>query len=203
MPLPVTAGVIALLCCCLTLALILLWSASCCSSLLLLPLSASLSLSASCCSSLLLLLLSASLSLSAFCCSSLLLLPLSASLSLSASCCSSLLLLLLSASLSLSFSHYNIEEPAFCGLLRNWRSFIACSVAREKHGVLFPKGGNSCGPFLGPSDSSSVYPLMTLSIRRPVIIRSFTWIARTHAAGEVLIYSVGRTDGRSNKHINI
>ena len=56
------------------------------------------------------------------------------------------------------------KDPAFCGLLRSWRSFIACSVAREKHGVLFPKGGDSCGPLLGPSDSSSVYPLMTLSI---------------------------------------
>ena len=54
------------------------------------------------------------------------------------------------------------------------------SVNPQKHGVFFHQGGKlPCGALCGHGDSPSIYPLMTVPVRRLVIIPSFTSIACT------------------------
>ena len=71
-----------------------------------------------------------------------------------------------------------------CARLSSW-AFAPFHTATkaEKHDVVLRQGGNPSGALLGRSDSPSVYPLMTRPMQPPVIVPSFTSIARTLREG--------------------
>ena len=48
----------------------------------------------------------------------------------------------------------------------------------EKQGVFFHNGGNTCGALRRRGKSSSVYPLITITMQCSVIIPSFALIVR-------------------------
>ena len=62
--------------------------------------------------------------------------------------------------------------------LNNRNPIYADRKQTKKHGIIFRNGGKTCGALRRHGESFSVYPLITITMRRSVIILSFTSIAR-------------------------